>query len=147
MAAKSMFIEDLEGNLHSVVLCPTMTVCKARGLAASVLGMPEADIRLQSCGHELQSGHTLSDYDVAQNSKLQVLLRLRGGGGDGGCHMVRRDCLLWVKGPAKKPQKYDKTTLSRILWTCCKKSNQPLQHPIVACELGFLYNKVALPPT
>lgn len=44
-------------------------------------------------------------------------------GGDGGCHMVRRDCLLWVKGPADKVLKYDKGTLSRILWTSCKKSN------------------------
>jgi len=58
--------------------------------------------------------------------------------------MVRRDCLLWVKGPADKVQKYDKGTLSRILWTSCKKSNERLRAPIVACEPGFMYNKEAM---
>ena len=44
----------------------------------------------------------------------------------------------------KKKMLLDKATERNIKWRLCAMSGEPLRQPIVACELGFLYNKEAV---
>jgi len=41
----------------------------------------------------------------------------------------------------KKPEQADKNALTTIRWNNCAISKEPLNEPIVTCDLGFLYNK------
>eukprot|EP01103_Thecamoeba_quadrilineata_P006500 TRINITY_DN16225_c0_g1_i1.p1 TRINITY_DN16225_c0_g1~~TRINITY_DN16225_c0_g1_i1.p1 ORF type:complete len:260 (-),score=59.72 TRINITY_DN16225_c0_g1_i1:88-867(-) len=61
-------------------------------------------------------------------------------GCDGGSIPTR--CEL-VKQKAKPEQK-DPNEINRIKWFSCAISKEPLKTPIVACELGNLYNKEAI---
>jgi len=61
-------------------------------------------------------------------------------GCDGGS-IPRRDELVKLK---KKEEKPDPNEVERIKWSSCSISKEPLKEPIVACELGFLYNKEAV---
>jgi hypothetical protein len=58
-------------------------------------------------------------------------------GCDGGS-IPRRDELVKLK---KKEEKPDPNEVERIKWSSCAISKEPLKEPIVACELGSLYNK------
>jgi hypothetical protein len=58
-------------------------------------------------------------------------------GCDGGT-IPRRDELVRLK---KKPEQKDKDAEMVAKWKHCALSQQPLQSPIVACQLGKLYNK------
>ncbi|KAG0715351.1 Protein RTF2 [Chionoecetes opilio] len=58
-------------------------------------------------------------------------------GCDGGT-IPRRDELVKTK---KKPEQKDKNSERLYRWQHCAVSQAPLQHPIVACELGRMYNK------
>eukprot|EP01012_Entosiphon_sulcatum_P024857 TRINITY_DN30120_c0_g1_i1.p1 TRINITY_DN30120_c0_g1~~TRINITY_DN30120_c0_g1_i1.p1 ORF type:complete len:265 (+),score=57.42 TRINITY_DN30120_c0_g1_i1:27-821(+) len=62
-------------------------------------------------------------------------------GGDGGSLMDRRDCIPQCSDPRAKPRKMDNSTTAKHIWTTCRRSGEPLRSPIVACDLGFLYNK------
>eukprot|EP00667_Euglena_gracilis_P012461 EG_transcript_12802 len=139
-----VLVQDMAGALRPHRLPPACSGRQARRSIAATLGLPAAGVYLVAGGRCLTEAESLESQGVQRDALVQVACRLPGGGGDGGCHMVRRDCLLWVKGPAEKGKNYDKTTLGRILWTSCKKGNDRLRHPIVACELGFLYNKEAV---
>lgn len=61
-------------------------------------------------------------------------------GCDGGS-IPRRDELVKLK---KKAEKVDPAEVERIKWFTCALSNDKLKEPIVACELGHLYNKEAV---
>jgi len=61
-------------------------------------------------------------------------------GCDGGS-IPRRDELVKLK---KKAEKVDPTEIERIKWFTCALSHERLKDPIVACELGHLYNKEAV---
>ena len=61
-------------------------------------------------------------------------------GADGGtiptrCELVRT---------RKKPEQKDKDSVRIYKWQFCNLTQQPLVRPIVACELGSLYNKEAI---
>ena len=58
-------------------------------------------------------------------------------GCDGGT-IPRRDELVKTK---KKPEEKDRDSERLYRWKHCALSQAPLQHPIVACELGRMYNK------
>jgi len=58
-------------------------------------------------------------------------------GNDGGSIPTRGDLVQL----AKKPEKADAVALERTKWFYCAMSKQPFRSPVVACELGFLYNK------
>jgi len=58
-------------------------------------------------------------------------------GCDGGT-IPRRDELVRTK---KKPEKKDKEAELNFKWRVCALSHEALQQPIVACEMGRLYNK------
>lgn len=61
-------------------------------------------------------------------------------GCDGGTIPKRHEL---VKGP-KKVEKVDKNAELAAKWKYCSLSQEKLQRPIVACELGRLYNKDAI---
>ncbi|GFR04937.1 replication termination factor 2 [Trichonephila clavata] len=61
-------------------------------------------------------------------------------GCDGGT-IPRRDELVRTK---KKPEQKDKNAETVAKWKHCAISQDPLRKPIVACELGNLYNKEAV---
>jgi len=58
-------------------------------------------------------------------------------GCDGGT-IPKRDELVKTK---KKPEQKDKSAELAYRWKHCAVSQEPLQKPVVACELGRLYNK------
>jgi len=58
-------------------------------------------------------------------------------GCDGGT-IPTRDEMIRLK---KKPEQKDKDSERIAKWKSCNLTQQPLQSPIVACELGHLYNK------
>lgn len=59
-------------------------------------------------------------------------------GCDGGSIVDRRELIVKLKDGKKK---VDKHTYNILNWTTCRLSKDTLQKPIVACRLGFLYNK------
>lgn len=61
-------------------------------------------------------------------------------GCDGGT-IPRRDELVRTK---KKPEQKDKNAETVARWKHCALSQNPLRKPIVACEMGKLYNKEAV---
>ncbi|KAG8201588.1 hypothetical protein JTE90_011254 [Oedothorax gibbosus] len=61
-------------------------------------------------------------------------------GCDGGT-IPRRDELVRQK---KKPEQKDKNAENAAKWKHCAITQEPLRKPIVACELGRLYNKEAV---
>jgi len=61
-------------------------------------------------------------------------------GCDGGT-IPKRDELVRTK---KKPEQKDKDSELSFRWRHCSITQQPLQRPIVACELGRLYSKVSV---
>ena len=58
-------------------------------------------------------------------------------GGDGGSIPTRSD-LVKLKDKEKKADPHEQ---QKIRWSYCTMSNQPLAEPVVADELGNLYNK------
>jgi len=44
----------------------------------------------------------------------------------------------------KKPEQKDKDAVRNTKWSTCTLTSQPLKEPVVACQLGRLYNKDAL---
>eukprot|EP01117_Protostelium_nocturnum_P018173 TRINITY_DN7544_c0_g2_i1.p1 TRINITY_DN7544_c0_g2~~TRINITY_DN7544_c0_g2_i1.p1 ORF type:complete len:256 (+),score=95.36 TRINITY_DN7544_c0_g2_i1:48-770(+) len=58
-------------------------------------------------------------------------------GADGGS-IPRREELVKLKA---KAEKVDPKEIERVKWSTCAISNQILKEPIVACNLGNLYNK------
>ncbi|KTF80407.1 hypothetical protein cypCar_00040561, partial [Cyprinus carpio] len=61
-------------------------------------------------------------------------------GCDGGTIPKRHEL---VKGP-KKVEKVDKNAELAAKWKYCALSQEKLKRPIVACELGRVYNKDAI---
>jgi len=75
---------------------------------------------------------------------MDVVLRLRGGGGDGGCTGTEsRDALLRMRA-GDKPQKADRKALERARWTRCALGGDRLAVPIVCDGIGTMYNKTAV---
>ena len=74
------------------------------------------------------------------------MLRLRGGGGDGGSTGAEsRSCYLEMYR-GKRDEKVDPAQQRHARWTQCSFSGRPLLPPIVADEGGALYNRQDLVP-
>ncbi|KAF3335521.1 protein RTF2 [Carex littledalei] len=81
---------------------------------------------------------------LPSRSTLLLLLRLRGGGGDGGATGAEsRDCYLSMY-LSKKPDKVDPNEKRLSKWTTCALSGEPLVHPVVIDRLGNIFNKEPL---
>jgi len=61
-------------------------------------------------------------------------------GADGGTIPTRCELVT----TRKKPEQKDKESVRVYKWQYCNQTQQPLVKPIVACELGRLYNKEAI---
>eukprot|EP00899_Mesostigma_viride_P003561 jgi/Mesvir1/13205/Mv06164-RA.1 len=71
------------------------------------------------------------------------VLRLRGGGGDGGATGAEsRDCYLKMYAQ-KKPDAVDPNDQNLARWSCCSLSGEPLREPCASDALGNLFNKEA----
>jgi len=62
-------------------------------------------------------------------------------GGDGGSIANARVDMVKLKKQSKKP---DEKEIARVRWTTCALSKEPLKPPLVADELGFIFNKEAV---
>eukprot|EP00897_Mesotaenium_endlicherianum_P004342 jgi/Mesen1/3936/ME000209S02947 len=86
----------------------------------------------------MASGHSPGSY------VQQAVLRLRGGGGDGGSTCAEsRSCYLEMY-LSKKPDKADPNEVKIAKWTRCMISADALSPPCVVDMLGNLYNKEAI---
>ncbi|CAL9180455.1 unnamed protein product [Musa hybrid cultivar] len=97
-------------------------------------------------GRPLPDSSTLDAAGVFSSSStvLDLRLRLRGGGGDGGATGAEsRDCYLNMYA-IKKPDKVDPNETRLSKWTTCALSAEPLAPPVVVDRLGNLFNKEAL---
>lgn len=75
---------------------------------------------------------------------MDAVLRLRGGGGDGGSTGTEsRETMLKMRA-GYKPQKADRKELERARWTRCALGGERLDVPIVCDGVGTLYNKTAV---
>ena len=82
---------------------------------------------------------TLCDYGVRDGSTVFEVHSLVGGGGDGGTTATQRK---YLRHPTiKKAVVQDEADEQRARWHHCAASGQPLREPLVACELGYVFNK------
>jgi hypothetical protein len=75
---------------------------------------------------------------------LELLPRLRGGGGDGGSTGAESRSSYLEMYAGKKKDKADPEEERLARWTTCQLSGMPLQPPCVADDLGSLFNKDAV---
>ncbi len=79
-------------------------------------------------------------------SRAQVLLRLRGGGGDGGATGAESRSSYLEMYKTQATGKLDAREEQLATWTCCRLTRQPLggedgTQAVVACQLGYLFNR------
>lgn len=82
---------------------------------------------------------TLCEYGVRDGSTVFEVHSLVGGGGDGGTTATQRK---YLRHPSiKKATVMDESDKQRARWHHCAASGEPLREPLVACELGYIFNK------
>ncbi|GAB4820969.1 hypothetical protein N2152v2_008015 [Parachlorella kessleri] len=106
--------------------------------------LDDLQLRVVYEGRTLDGHSSLEEAGVAQYGTLELLPRLRGGGGDGGSTGAEsRTCYLEMY-LGKKPDKVNPEEERLARWTTCQLTGMPLQPPCVCDELGSLYNKDAV---
>ncbi|KAL4440746.1 hypothetical protein ABPG77_000455 [Micractinium sp. CCAP 211/92] len=97
------------------------------------------------CGGRTLDRHaSLAAAGVPPGATLELLPRLRGGGGDGGSTGAESRSSYLEMYAGKKPDKVNPEEERLARWTTCQLSGMPLQPPCVADELGSLFNKDAV---
>eukprot|EP00596_Hydrurales_sp_CCMP1899_P007040 CAMPEP_0119051846 /NCGR_PEP_ID=MMETSP1177-20130426/73325_1 /TAXON_ID=2985 /ORGANISM="Ochromonas sp, Strain CCMP1899" /LENGTH=381 /DNA_ID=CAMNT_0007031185 /DNA_START=95 /DNA_END=1243 /DNA_ORIENTATION=+ len=74
-----IFVKTLTGKTITLKLDPNDTISKVKEYIQDKEGIPPDQQKLVFLGRLLEDSHTLSDYKVAQESTLHLVLRLRGG--------------------------------------------------------------------
>ncbi len=82
MDAVPMFVDDIEGHRHIVMLSPFLSTKLAILKIAKELQLPQESIRLQIEGKPLSDTMQLKEYGAKCDSRIVTLLRLCGGGVD-----------------------------------------------------------------
>lgn len=135
---------------HTVVgvdLDSNATGYEAFVACARELGIPESawkHFRLKCAGACVSTEASVKDIGFCQGSFVEMLVQMRGGGGDGGSTGAE-DRRAWLEMyQSKKNDKVDPEEARLAQWTACHISGMPLDPPCVADELGSLYNKEAV---
>jgi ubiquitin len=75
----TIFIKTLTGATYSLDVQSNTTIHQLKEIIQDREGVPVEQQRIIYAGKELQAEHTLSDYNIIENSTLHLVLRLRGG--------------------------------------------------------------------
>lgn len=106
--------------------------------------LPFPSQRLVHCGRTLLATRPLGASALPPCALLEVVPRLRGGGGDGGSTGAESRSAYLEMYRGKQPDKVNPAEERLARWTACRLSALPLAPPCVADELGNLYNKEAV---
>uniref|UniRef100_A0A0D6R4A3 Ubiquitin-like domain-containing protein n=1 Tax=Araucaria cunninghamii TaxID=56994 RepID=A0A0D6R4A3_ARACU len=98
-----------------------------------------------SCGGKVFGDECrLWDLNLRENSRVNLIPRVCGGGGDGGATGAEsRDCYLKMYA-VKKPDKVDPNETRICKWSTCALSQDTLKPPCVIDRLGNVFNKESL---